>query len=303
MNLQVVAAVLEANLASQPSTTVLRRAIKGMAIRGLLVPAAEIDFQQPPGSKGGLWQVPSYWRTVALSEIAMPQAGFAFDSARFNNTDAGIPLIRIRDIRNDRTESFYSGDYRDDFLVSPGEYLIGMDGNFNVACWRGPRALLNQRVTRLRWTSEGVLPAFVVLALQEYLWSLQGKKQYTTVDHLSTKQIASAPIPLPPLPEQKRIVAKVDELMALCDRLEAQLQQRDEQAGVLARAAVERFQADPTVANLEYLFHPGACQAPNASAVLKDVVLQPDRVNDFETLLVMKPQPAARGWWAPSLAG
>jgi len=51
---------------------------------------------------------------------------------------------------------------------------------------------------------------------------LQGVKAYTTVDHLSGGQISEAIIALPPLAEQHRIVAKVDELMALCDRLEAQ---------------------------------------------------------------------------------
>jgi type I restriction enzyme S subunit len=50
-------------------------------------------------------------------------------------------------------------------------------------------------------------------------------------------------------------VAKVDELMALCDRLEAQQQEREEQASQLARASLARFADAPTPANLEYLFH------------------------------------------------
>ena len=70
------------------------------------------------------------------------------------------------------------------------------------------------------------------------------------------KLLKAARIPLPPLAEQKRIVAKVDELMAICDRLEAQLRERDTRHGALARAALARFAAAPTPDNLQYLFHP-----------------------------------------------
>src|SRR5690606_27854610 len=56
--------------------------------------------------------------------------------------------------------------------------------------------------------------------------------------------------------EQKRIVAKVDELMALCDRLEAQQQERDTRHAALVRASLARFTEAPTPANLEFLFHP-----------------------------------------------
>jgi len=73
--------------------------------------------------------------------------------------------------------------------------------------------------------------------------------------NISKVKIVAFPFPLPPLAEQKRIVAKVDELMALCDRLEAQQQERDEQARALARASLARFAEAPTPANLNLLFH------------------------------------------------
>ena len=50
-----------------------------------------------------------------------------------------------------------------------------------------------------------------------------------TRERINLANAKSIPIPLPPLAEQHRIVAKVDTLLALCDQLEQQLSQADQQ--------------------------------------------------------------------------
>ena len=59
--------------------------------------------------------------------------------------------------------------------------------------------------------------------------------------NLSTVRVL--PIPVPPLSEQHRIVAKVDELMALCDELEGRLVERDRLGEALASSVVDAFAA------------------------------------------------------------
>lgn len=79
------------------------------------------------------------------------------------------------------------------------------------ACYFNLSELIDKRFVRLVMESQ----YFIEYALQNATG--------TTIKNLSLKTMNEFPVPLPPLAEQHRIVTKVDELMALCDQLEAQL--------------------------------------------------------------------------------
>lgn len=179
-------------------------------------PLPPVDEDEQP------FDLPRGWLWGRIADVANSQAGFAFKSSAFNDAGIGLPLIRIRDVGFSNPTTFFDGPYRDEFVVTEGDYLVSMDGQFRVAVWKGPNALLNQRVSRLQFFGSEIAQSFFAISLHIRLGELQGIKAYTTVDHLSGGQISAAVVGIPPLAEQHRIVAKVDELMALCDRLESE---------------------------------------------------------------------------------
>ncbi len=197
------------------------------------------------------FDLPSDWCLASLDKLCFAQAGFAFSAASFNSDGKGLPLIRIRDIDRGFSETFYSGEYRPEFLVQKGDWLIGMDGNFNVRQWKGESALLNQRVTRLIFFDDRINQKFISLALEEHLHSLMGTKSYTTVDHLSTKQIESAPIPLPCIEVQDRIISQLDDLATQIDKLD-KYQESMRGLGLAARkSAVDAISTAQTADELQ----------------------------------------------------
>jgi len=251
----------------------LRRFILDLAVRGKLVPqdpgdepASELlkrianekarlvkagEVREPNSfvriNREALpFQPAPHWGWARLIEIARPSYGFAFASSNFNSAKRGMPLIRIRDISGTDAEAYFDGDYDPTYLVTAGDYLVGMDGDFNLRRWRGVDGLLNQRVMRINGWRCGIDPEFVKLPLQFVLDHLHGQTSLTTVKHLSAKQVNGIEIPLPPLAEQHRIVAKVDELMGLCDRLEAAREAREMTRNRLAASSLARLNApDP----------------------------------------------------------
>ncbi|MDD5240083.1 MAG: restriction endonuclease subunit S [Sulfuricella sp.] len=143
--------------------------------------------------------------SVRLGEVLEVQSGFAFKTEYFT-PDAEMPLIRIRDLPNASTEINYRGKYREEFIVEQGSYLIGMDGNFRCFRWQGPRALLNQRVCRLRNFNASVEPEYIYYGIAKKLREIEDTTSFVTVKHISAKQIQNIELPIPPLDEQRRIV-------------------------------------------------------------------------------------------------
>jgi type I restriction enzyme, S subunit len=113
-------------------------------------------------------------------------------------------------------------------------------------------------------------PDFLVVAINcpRFRRLVSAQATGTTRSRISRSNLGVLPIPLPPLAEQKRIVAKVDELMALCDQLEAQQQERETRHAALARASLARFADAPTPANLNFLFHSSFSIPPSAFLLL-----------------------------------
>jgi type I restriction enzyme S subunit len=84
-----------------------------------------------------------------------------------------------------------------------------------------------------------VSPDFILLFLKSPHFIQTGIPRMTGTagqKRVPLDYFAHSPFPLPPLAEQHRIVAKVDELMALCDQLEQQLSQADQQRRRLLEA-------------------------------------------------------------------
>ena len=151
-----------------------------------------------------------------LPEICHIQYGYAFDSAKFTD-DIGVPLIRIRDVVRGFSETYTTEDCDQEYTVKDGDILSGMDGEFNIARWKGGKAYLNQRVCRLIPTDE-VDEMYLYYFMPKALKAIEDKTPFVTVKHLSAKELNKIVVPIPTIEEQKEIANSlqgVDELISV----------------------------------------------------------------------------------------
>lgn len=171
------------------------------------------------------FEIPESWEWARLGEIADINGGFAFKST--NYTSKGVRVIRISDFIetgfvNDKIVRYSYDEALKPYILEEKNILLCMTGGTVGKSLFVPKMnelmVVNQRVAMIKVRQ--AIPEYVYkIILAPITQKVIQDSKNSTNDNISMDTIKGFLIPLPPLAEQKRIVAKLEELLPLCERL------------------------------------------------------------------------------------
>lgn len=217
----------------------------------------EVDETEPP-----IVALPETWCWVRVKQLAacVPSAitDGPFGTNLMTKDYIGAPGFKVVRLGNIGVGHYIEG--KDAFItaehyrrlprhhVESGDLLVaGLAEPVCRACIApaeiGP-ALVKADCFRMR-VNPRVEPRYLMVALNSNICRLQAEaaNHGITRTRINLANFKAVWVPLPPLAEQRRIVAKVDQLMALCDALEAGLRRKEQAAAKLAEAVVAELVA------------------------------------------------------------
>ena len=185
-----------------------------------------------------LFKIPDSWYRCLLGDCVEFINGRAYKQSEL--LDEGTPVIRIQNLNG--------GDfwYYSDLELSPEKYceendlLFAWSATFGPYIWHGSKAIYHYHIWKVELSSI-VDKNFIFYLLEHLTENIKSQSHGLAMLHMTKANMEHVAINLPPLPEQKRIVAKVDELMALCDQLEARRQKKQEIQSKLNSVALDRM--------------------------------------------------------------
>lgn len=198
------------------------------------------------------FELPANWLWRRLGAI-----GVVASSSRVHQKDwttEGIPFYRTREIvqlsnKGSVTPDLFISEALFDELVarSPGpvagDIMITGVGTIGVPYVVRPsdKFYFKDASVLIFKNYFGLSPDYLALFFKSPLWreTIHKESMGTTVHTLTIGRANEVLVPIPPLAEQRRIVAKVAELMALCDRLEARQQDAEAAHARLVQALLD----------------------------------------------------------------
>ncbi len=199
----------------------LRDFIWDLAVQGKLT-STQMRGRKPIEGRNGQFLIPENWETLLFSRDCDIEGGNQPPKSNFIDTPQPgyTRLIQIRDLGSNPIPVYIPTDTTNRFC-SPGDILIGRYGaSIGKVFWAFDGAY-NVALTKFITNWDKCLPEFAFVLLRSFIFQDVIKNASRTAQAGFNKDdLGNIVFPLPPLEEQKHIVARVDELMTLCDTLE-----------------------------------------------------------------------------------
>ncbi|WP_238914353.1 restriction endonuclease subunit S [Achromobacter insolitus] len=161
-------------------------------------------------------QLPLGWAKATIGDVCDLVNGKAFKPSDWSKS--GLPIIRIQNLNKPNVKfNHFDGEIEDRFLVEGGDLLFAWSGtpgtSFGAHLWDGPKAVLNQHIFNVRFDQKSLDRTFLRYAINQTL-DEQIAKAHGGVGlrHVTKGKFEETEVFVPPLPEQRRIVAKIDSL-------------------------------------------------------------------------------------------
>ena len=247
----------------------LRRFISALALRGRLVPqdvgaapivkeleqaraklakvaknASRLRWQpsKPIMQDEVLWELPPGWTAARINDTGLYINGLPFKPSDWK--PEGTPIVRIQNLSRSTNDFNYAqGEFPSEVIVQPGDLLVSWSATLDAYRWSGPRAVLNQHIFRVIRQDTLTHPDYLLLALKTAIRSMGAgdHARGLVMTHINRGPFLSHVLALPPMAEQHRIVARYEELMTLCDQLEAKREEREARRNRLTSASFTRL--------------------------------------------------------------
>lgn len=173
------------------------------------------------------FEIPDSWVWVHLNQIAVTSLGKTLDKVKNTGTMrpylcsinvywSGIDISKVKEAKFEDAEA-------EKYLLRKGDLLICEGGEVGrSAIWYSDAEMYYQNALhRVRFYGD-IVPEFYKYLLECYkgMGIIDRYSKGVTIKHLVQNALYAMWLPLPPLAEQKRIVAKIEELLPLIDRYE-----------------------------------------------------------------------------------
>ncbi|UOG94032.1 MAG: restriction endonuclease subunit S [Candidatus Thiothrix sulfatifontis] len=250
------------------------------------------DFPTSPFAKGRAekcFDLPQTWEWASLGDFSKIKGGKRLpQNHKFSSNKTPYIYIQVTNMKNGTILSDNLKYLSQETQQEISKYTISKDDLYiTIAGTIGDIGIVPEEFDGMNLTENAAKIVFKIINrnwLKEVLSSNLLQTQFFEKTNqqaqpkLALNRIASAYIPLPPLAEQKRIVAKVDSLMALCDKLET-LQQQRQQLDPMTQTAVLDALLTPNTGgssawqrlnqHMTTLFH-----TPESVKALRETILQ-----------------------------